>query len=100
MTDTTPYRATAEALEAGSTCPHIRSSDEGTSYCGLAEQQAAATPPEPAGFGRRHVPLASMTARASIVSPDARRISNVCWSRPLVRTLSKSLRPIDTTRAS
>ena len=51
MTDTTPYRATAEALEAGSTCPHIRSSDEGTSYCGLAEQQAAATPPEPAPDG-------------------------------------------------
>ena len=76
MTDTTPHRATAEqwadcehsariwpgafncilellarieALEAGATCPHVVSSDEGTSYCGLAEQQAAAaTPPEPA----------------------------------------------------
>ena len=27
-----------EALEAGATCPHIVSSDEGTSYCRLAEQ--------------------------------------------------------------
>ena len=39
-----------EKLEAGATCPHIASSDEGTSYCGLAEQQAAA-PPEPAPDG-------------------------------------------------
>ena len=33
-----------EALEAGATCPHIVSSDEGTSYCGLAEQMANAKP--------------------------------------------------------
>jgi hypothetical protein len=37
-------RARVEALEAGATCPHIRSSDEGTSYCALAEQTAAAQP--------------------------------------------------------
>ena len=37
-------------LEAGATCPHVRSSDEGTSYCALAEQQAA-PPPEPAPAG-------------------------------------------------
>ena len=43
-------RARVEALEAGATCPHIVSSDEGTSYCGLAEQQAA-PPPEPAPAG-------------------------------------------------
>ena len=37
-------------LEAGATCPHVRSSDEGTSYCALAEQQAAASPESaPAG---------------------------------------------------
>jgi len=34
--------------EHGATCPHIRSSDEGTSYCALAEQTAAAQPAEPA----------------------------------------------------
>lgn len=77
MTDTTPHRATAEqwadveswaaeglscyssilelrsrleALEASATCPHVVSSDEGTSYCALAEQQAA-TPPKPAPAG-------------------------------------------------
>ena len=31
-------RARVEALEAGATCPHVVSSDEGTSYCALAEQ--------------------------------------------------------------
>jgi hypothetical protein len=78
MTDATPYRATAEqwqslenddstfpyeacilelrarieALEAGAVCPHVVTSDEGTSYCGLAEQQAAASaPPKPAPAG-------------------------------------------------
>lgn len=69
MTDTTPHRATPaqwadveswaaeglscyssilelrsrlEALEAGATCPHVVTGAEGTSYCALAEQQAAA----------------------------------------------------------
>jgi len=37
-----------ERLEAGATCPHIVSSDEGTSYCDLALQTAAAQP-EPQG---------------------------------------------------
>ena len=37
-------RARIEALECGATCPHIRSSDESTSYCALAEQTAAAQP--------------------------------------------------------
>ena len=32
-------RARVEVLEAGATCPHIVSSDEGTSYCALAEQR-------------------------------------------------------------
>ena len=33
-------RARIEALEAGATCPHIVTGDEGTSYCRLAEQVA------------------------------------------------------------
>jgi hypothetical protein len=41
-----------EALEKGATCPHVVTGDESTSYCGLAEQQAAAAPPqEPAPAG-------------------------------------------------
>ena len=74
MTDTTQHRATegqwalltatshgclssailellarVEALEKGATCPHVVTGDEGTSYCRLAEQQAAKpAPPEPA----------------------------------------------------
>ena len=35
-------RVRVEALEAGATCPHIVSTDEGTSYCDLAQQTAAA----------------------------------------------------------
>ena len=31
-------------LEAGAACPHVVSSDEGTSYCGLAEQTANSQP--------------------------------------------------------
>ena len=41
-------RARVEALEAGATCPHIITGDEGTSYCALAEKVAAmesAAPP-------------------------------------------------------
>jgi hypothetical protein len=34
-----------QELEAGATCPHVRSSDEGTSYCALAEAVAAPQPP-------------------------------------------------------
>jgi hypothetical protein len=33
--------ARVEALETATTCPHIVSSDEGTSYCRLAEQGIA-----------------------------------------------------------
>ena len=37
-------RARVAALEAGATCPHIVSSDEGTSYCDLALQTATSQP--------------------------------------------------------
>jgi hypothetical protein len=33
-----------KALEANATCPHIVTSDEGTSYCSLAEQTANSKP--------------------------------------------------------
>jgi len=38
-------RSRIEALEAGATCLHVCSSDEGTSYCALAESVAAHQPP-------------------------------------------------------
>jgi hypothetical protein len=38
-------RARIEALEVGAACPHVRSSDEGTSYCALAEAVAAQQSP-------------------------------------------------------
>lgn len=37
-------RTRVEALEAGATCPHVVTSDEGTSYCRLAEQPASPQP--------------------------------------------------------
>jgi hypothetical protein len=37
-------RSRVEALEAGATCPHVVTSDEGTSYCRLAEQTASSQP--------------------------------------------------------
>jgi hypothetical protein len=37
-------RSRVEALEAGATCPHVVTSDEGTSYCRLAEQRPATSP--------------------------------------------------------
>jgi|Laugresu1bdmlbsd_1035121.scaffolds.fasta_scaffold00899_4 hypothetical protein len=76
MTDTTPHRATPdqwadilelrariEALEAGATCPHIVTGDEGTSYCRLAEQQAA-PPPEPTPTGSMVVRVGRAIANA------------------------------------
>lgn len=39
-------RARVEALETGATCPHIVSSDEGTSYCALAEASARIVQPD------------------------------------------------------
>jgi hypothetical protein len=53
---------------------------------------------EDVGVGQ--VPEASMTARAAISVPSARRIRNGTWSRPAVRTRSMPLRAIPTTRAS
>ena len=41
-------RARVEALEAGATCPHIITGDEGSSYCALAEKVAAMESPAPA----------------------------------------------------
>ena len=37
-------RVRVKALETGATCPHIVSSDEGTSYCDLALQTATSQP--------------------------------------------------------
>ena len=60
-------------LEEGATCPHIVSSDEGTSYCGLAEQQAAATPPEPAPAGSLVEGVVEAMKRAEASWPGAAR---------------------------
>jgi hypothetical protein len=58
-------RARVEALEAGATCPHIVTSGEGTSYCGLAEQTAR--------IGQSDVP-ADTSAQTSQSTPNDRQI--------------------------
>lgn len=88
MTDTTSHRATpvqwatvaqfaangdelaacvmellsrVQRLEDDATCPHIVSSDEGTSYCGLAEQQARIGQPDvPADTSAEPAPTGSL----------------------------------------
>ena len=53
-------RSRIEALEAGATCPHIVSSDEGTSYCRLAEQNASAVKES-----LTHAPAGSLVERVA-----------------------------------
>jgi hypothetical protein len=69
-------------------CPHIVSSDEGTSYCGLAEQQAQQqpepAPSTPAGQGElvRSVALAIPNGSTHVDwTPEARRaiLAVVIW---------------------
>jgi len=50
------YRAGWDAAMATATCPHIRSSDEGTSYCALGEATAAASPPDHSHLAPEMVP--------------------------------------------
>jgi hypothetical protein len=56
------------ALEAGATCPHIVSSDEGTSYCGLAEQISEATPKQIRSTVKESltVPTGSLVSRVAL----------------------------------
>ena len=65
MTDIEELRARVEALEAGATCPHIVTSDESTSYCGLAEQVSR--------IGQSDVP-ADTSVQASQPTPKDRQI--------------------------
>ena len=59
-------RARIEALEADATCPHIVSSDEGTSYCALAEQMAR--------IGQSDVPANTTAPAGSLVERVAAAI--------------------------
>ena len=63
-------RARVEALEAGATCPHVVTSDDGTSYCRLAEQ-ASPTVKE------------SLTADSSLAERVERAIHDIEFPRGL-----------------
>ena len=53
-------------------CPHVVTSDEGTSYCGLAEQQVAR-------IGQSDVPADISASTGSLVEQVARAISLDAW---------------------
>jgi hypothetical protein len=59
-----------EKLEAGATCPHIVTSDEGTSYCALAEQ--------PARIGQSDVPANTSAPIGSLVERVAIACAKPC----------------------
>jgi hypothetical protein len=69
-----------EQAQQPATCPHIVSSDEGTSYCGLAEQQAQQppAPSTPAGLVSDVAALiadfASTSRAGDDCTPAARRL--------------------------
>ena len=58
------YRAGWDAAMAGATCPHIVTSDEGTSYCALAEQTAR--------IGHPDVPADTSTSKPTSNSSQIR----------------------------
>ncbi len=68
-----------EALETATTCPHIVSSDEGTSYCRLAEQHTApTTKARPGGF----FPVEYVDADGDgirILMEPAEETGQACW---------------------
>jgi hypothetical protein len=67
--------ARIEALEAGATCPHVRSSDEGTSYCALAEAVAA---PQPPLFTAEEVArIVAPTVKESLTDPSGPLVERV-----------------------
>ena len=78
-----------EKLEAGATCPHIVSSDEGTSYCALAEQTAKPT----SNSGLTSGSLVEQVARAiSLDSSDANPAGWTAEARAAIRTVEQWLR--------
>lgn len=124
MTNTTPHRATAEqwaqiathstdpvfvvascveelrarieALEAGATCPHVVSSDEGISYCGLAEQGA-----KPSAFELSDddpIPQRSAVARSLVdqvamaIGPDFEPLNWHPEARRAIRAVAEWMR--------
>ena len=76
-------RARIEALEAGATCPHIVTGDEGTSYCALAEVTARIGQPDvPANTSAQTNSKPTSNPgqiRSSLVERVARAISLDSW---------------------
>ena len=82
----------SEALEAGTTCPHIVTSDEGTSYCRLAEQVARIGQPDvPANTSAQPAPFGSLVE--TVV--EAMKCAECSWTaeaRAAIREVAAWLR--------
>ena len=65
------------ALEAGQTCPHIVTSDEGTSYCALAEQTHSKPTPNDRQI-RSSAPADSLVER--VAKALLRSEDGGCWT--------------------
>jgi len=70
-----------ERLETGATCPHIVTSDEGTSYCALAETVA----PSPAG---------SLVERVAQRQRQVKLITCENYARAAIREVAAALREV------
>lgn len=90
-------RSRLEALEASATCPHVVTGDEGTSYCGLAEQTARIGQLDvPANTSARPAPAGSLVERVghAIASADEESLAD-SWApeaRAAIRAVAEWLR--------
>jgi hypothetical protein len=82
------------ALEAGQACPHIVNSDEGTSYCALAEQTHSKPTPNDRQI-RSSAPADSLVERVAIAMRCAPNCDDESWeteARAAIREVARWLR--------
>lgn len=73
------YRAGWDAAMAAATCPHIITSDEGTSYCGLAEQGTNSNPTPNNRQIRSSAPAGGLVERVRRVIADDAILAVAEW---------------------
>ena len=82
-------------VKTGATCPHIMTSDEGTSYCGLAEQTARIGKSDvPVNTSAQPKPTSSLVERVAAVIADDPQVVDI-WhedARAAIREMAAWLR--------
>jgi len=94
-------RGRVEALEAGQTCPHIVTSDEGTSYCALAEQTHSKSTPNNRQI-RSSAPADSLVERVADAIVEQATSAGIVDDRPAraaIREVASWLRSEPASRA-